>query len=78
VLEAKLSKTPAQHHEFPDLGPAGLILAVVVGILLRFTKAQSSHTTNLRIRKKGRREEKTHSSAGESASERSIYMSPGK
>ena len=58
MLEAKLSKTPAQHHEFPDLGPAGLILAVVVGILLRFTKAQSSHTTNLRIRKKGRREEK--------------------
>lgn len=58
MLEAKLSKTPAQHQEFPDFGPAGLIPAVVVGILLRLTKAQSSHTTNLRIRKKGRREEK--------------------
>ena len=63
MLEAKLSKTPAQHHEFPDPGPAGLILAVVVGILLRFTKAQSSHTTHLRIRKKGggKREEKRES-----------------
>lgn len=78
MLEAKLSKTPAQHHEFPDFGPAGLILAVVVEILLRFTKAQSSHTTNLRIRKKGEEGRETSPSLRQSVSERSIYMSPGK